>query len=425
MRATYHVAVLALVGATTIAPFGGDGRSHAAAVAAATASPAPAQGQIFSPTLSTPFSPAPTTGGAPPVARPAGTTTAAAAPIAVAAGPRRWVQNFKPTELYDGPDSAARGIGTASQFSTFELVEDPSGARAKLFDHGQGLGRLPSTVWVNASDIGPSGPPNPQFELPTGGMDPTSGKKAPERIGTGWPRIPSAESAVVVDGDSGAILYGKNAHVRHAPASLTKIMTALVALERGKPQDRIKIDVDIAGMWESTLMGLELGDELSLETLLYGLMLPSGNDAAIQIARHIGGSEERFAELMNERARAIGLQNSQFRNPHGLDQEGHYSTPYDLAAMARRGMEDGLFYNLSATKVWEGEGYILKNLNGLLGQYPGADGVKVGFTDNAGKCLVASATRNGHRVFVTVIRSYDPSGDSRMLLDYAFQNYQW
>ena len=130
-------------------------------------------------------------------------------------------------------------------------------------------------------------------------------------------------------------------------------------------------------------------------------------------------------EMMNERVRTLGLLDSQFRNPHGLDEDGHYSTAYDMTMMARHGMQDGLFYNLSATKTWQAEGYRLANLNKLLGQYPGADGVKVGFTDNAGRCLVASATRNGKRVFVTVIRSFDPAGDSRMLLDYAFQNFKW
>ncbi|MDP8925296.1 MAG: D-alanyl-D-alanine carboxypeptidase, partial [Chloroflexota bacterium] len=279
---------------------------------------------------------------------------------------------------------------------------------------------------ANLADFGPAGPPKPLFELATGGgVNPMTGKPIPERVGSGWPRVPSAEAAVVVDGESGAILYGKNAHERIAPASLTKILTAIVAIEHGRPQDRVTVDVDSSTMYDSTVMGLAPGEVLSLETLLFGLMLPSGNDAALAIARHVGGSESRFMEMMNERVRTLGLQDSQFRNPHGLDEDGHYSTPYDLAMMARHGMQDSLFYHLSATKTWQGEGYTLNNLNRLLGQYPGADGVKVGFTDNAGRCLVASATRNGRRVFVTVLRSFDPAGDSRMLLDYAFQNFKW
>ena len=137
--------------------------------------------------------------------RPEAAPAVAAAPLAPP-GPRRWVQNFKPTELFDGPNPGARGLDTAAQFSTFELLEDPSGPRAKLFDHGQGAGRMPSTVWANAGDIGPSGPPNPEFELPLGGgLDRTSGKKAPERVGSGWPRNPSAEAAVVVAPGPGAL----------------------------------------------------------------------------------------------------------------------------------------------------------------------------------------------------------------------------
>ena len=425
MRATYHIAVLALLGATTV---GGIDSGEARSEPVAAASPTPtAQSQLITASLTAPLS----IGSA--VGSDAGTVQQAVAteppaPIAGVETARaaRWVQNFKTTELFDGPDAKARSLGTAVQFSTCELIDEGAGSRAKLFDRGQGTGRLPSLVWANPSDLGPAGPPKPEFELAAGGtVNPVTGKKAPERVGSGWPRIPSAEAAVVIDGESGAVLYGKNAHERLAPASLTKILTAIVAIEHGRAQDRVKVDVDASTMWDSTVMGLEPGEVLSLETLLFGLMLPSGNDAALAIARHVGGSEARFLDMMNERVKTLGLWGSHFRNPHGLDEDGHYSTPYDLTMLARHGMQDGLFYNLSATKTWQGEGYTLNNLNKLLGQYPGADGVKVGFTDAAGRCLVASATRNGKRVFVTVQRSFDPAGDSRMLLDYAFQNFKW
>lgn len=429
MRATYHLAVLALLGATT---FGGLDVGRPDAASAAAPSPTPtAQSQLISTSLTAPLSIGSAGGGQAVTVQQAVTQVAATdgadAPAPVSPAPARWVQNFKSTELFDGPDRNARSLGTAAQFSTFELVDDDgAGGRAKLFDRGQGVGRLPSQVWANPADFGPAGPPKPEFALAAGGtVNPVTGKKAPERVGTGWPRVPSAEAAVVIDGESGAVLYGKNAYERLAPASLTKILTAIVAIEAGRPEDRVKVDVDASTMWDSTVMGLEPGEVLTLETLLYGLMLPSGNDAAVAIARYIGGSEARFMEMMNERVRTLGLQDSQFRNPHGLDEDGHYSTPYDLTMMARYGMENSLFYNLSATKTWQGEGYTLNNLNKLLGQYPGADGVKVGFTDAAGRCLVASATRNGKRVFVTVLKSFDPAGDSRMLLDYAFQNFKW
>jgi D-alanyl-D-alanine carboxypeptidase len=344
---------------------------------------------------------------------------------AAAPAPRVWVQNHRPTDLFAGPGADAASLGQVNQFTTFQLVEADGGPRIKLFDPGRGVGRLPGTVWANPQDFGPAGPPSPLFELAVGGIDPITQRRIPERIGDTWPRIPSAEGAVVLDGESGAILYAKNAHARLAPASLTKILTSIVAIEQGRPQDRVRVDVDSRTMYDNTIMGLEPGEVLSLETLLYGLMLPSGNDAALAIARHIGGSDAAFVDLMNQKVRALGLENSQFRNPHGWDDRDQYASPYDLAVMSRYGMRDPLFYSLSASRVWEAEGYTLYNLNRLIGQYPGADGVKVGYTDDAGRCLVASATRNGRRVFVTVMRSNDPVGESRLLLDYAFHNFRW
>jgi D-alanyl-D-alanine carboxypeptidase (penicillin-binding protein 5/6) len=167
------------------------------------------------------------------------------------------------------------------------------------------------------------------------------------------------------------------------------------------------------------------GQSVTLETLLYGLMLPSGNDAAIAIAKHVGGSEQRFVQMMNEKAQALGLRDTQFKNPHGLDTDGHYSSAYDLAVMARHGMQNPRFYALSSARHWNGDGFDLWNLNRLLGVYAGADGVKPGFTDNAGRCLVGSAVRDNHRVIVAVLRSQDPTNESRSLLDYAFDSFRW
>src|SRR5205823_3116580 len=167
-------------------------------------------------------------------------------------------------------------------------------------------------------------------------------------------------------------------------------MTAIVAIDNGCIVVRWTVDVSsnrLAATTESTVMGLMPGQTVTLETLLYGLMLPSGNDAAIAIARHIGGSEQRFVQMMNDKARALGLQDTQFKNPHGLDVEGHYSSAYDLAAMSRYGMQNPKFSDLATARHWTGDGFELWNLNRLLGLYPGADGVKVGFTDNAGRCL--------------------------------------
>ncbi|MBA2450833.1 MAG: D-alanyl-D-alanine carboxypeptidase [Chloroflexi bacterium] len=431
MRATFHLGVLVLLGVMTLGGLGAKigweavrAESSIPDVGAAPKAAAAGGG----PAPSGPARPA----GGPAIESTRAQVLPAPALAPAKRPPRRWVQNFRPSELFAGPERGAARLGAVGQFTTYELVEGGDGAaagtgsgRVKLFDPGLGVGRLPGYVWADPKDFGPSGPPQPLFELTDGGgPDPTTGRPAPERVG-GWPRVPTAELAVVLDGDSGAILYGKNAHGQVAPASLTKILTAIVAIEHGKPQDKVRIDIDSRTMWDSTVMGLQPGDVISLETLLYGLMLPSGNDAALAIGRYISGSDDRFVELMNGRARTLGLEDTQIRNPHGLDEPGHYSSPYDLATMARHGMQDPLFYHLSATRNWHAEGFDLWNLNRLLGQYPGADGVKVGYTDDAGRCIVSSATRNGHRVFVSLIRSHDPVGESRMLLDYAFQNFRW
>jgi D-alanyl-D-alanine carboxypeptidase (penicillin-binding protein 5/6) len=242
------------------------------------------------------------------------------------------------------------------------------------------------------------------------------------------PRI-SAQMAVVIDEASGAVLYGRDENREVAPASLTKILTAMVAIEAGNPASRVITDVDSRVMWDSTVMGLRPGEELSLEDLLYGLMLPSGNDAAIAIARYIAGSEWLFAELMNAKVRQLGLQHSHFVNPHGLEADGHYSSPYDMAILARAAMRNPLFQRLAAAKEWNASGllqsYRLVNLNRLLWQYPGADGVKIGYEDTAINTMVVSATRDGHRVYASFMRSTRRDADGTALLDYALNAYEW
>src|SRR5205085_6749313 len=182
---------------------------------------------------------------------------------------------------------------------------------------------------------------------------------------------------------------------------------------------KVNVSIDSNALYlktESTVMGLMPGQTVSMETLLYGLILSSGNDAAIEIAKHVGGSEAHFVEMMNAKAQALGLRDTHFVNPHGLDADGHYSSAYDLATLARYAYQNPKFYALASTRHWSADGFDLWNLNKLLASYPGADGVKPGFTDNAGKCLVGSAVRDNHRVFVTVLRSDDTTQDSRSLL---------
>ncbi len=432
MRVTHHLAVLGLIGGLILSGLGARWNDTSTPVVMAAPSPSPVVVpaiSIVAPNVVSATA-AGGVGGQPIAAAPSPTLSSVAAVPPPAPRPaRNWVQNFKPTELYDGPDAQAASLGTASQFSTFELVEQVEGGRSRLFDPGRGEGRLPGFVWASLTDFGPSGEPRYQFELARGGeVNEATGRRAPERAATHWPAQPSGESVVVVDGDSGALLYAKNAHTRLAQASTTKIMTAIVAIERGRLEDRVTVDVDSERLYlttESTVMGLMPGQTVTLETLLYGLMLSSGNDAAIAIAKHVAGSEARFVEMMNEKARALGLQDTQFRNPHGLDAVGHYSSAYDLTMLSRYAMQNPTFYSLSATRHWNADGFDLWNLNKFLASYPGADGVKPGFTDDAGRCLVGSAVRDNHRVFVTVLRSADPTADARDLFDYTFEGFRW
>ncbi len=242
------------------------------------------------------------------------------------------------------------------------------------------------------------------------------------------PRV-SADMAVVVDEASGVVLYGLNEHQEVPPASLTKIVTAMVAIELAPPAARVSTDVDSRVMWESTVMGLQPGEEVTLEDLLYGVMLPSGNDAAIAIARYLAGTEAVFAEWMNDKVRQLGLRHTRFVNSHGLEEPGHYSSAFDMAMLARAAMRDPFFRRLAAAKEWNATGllrnYRLVNLNRLLWRYPGADGVKIGYEDTAINTMVVSASRDGHRVYASFMRSRSRDADGTALLDYAFNAYVW
>lgn len=431
MRVTHHLAVLGLLGVMTLSGVGARWVDAPIPVVMAAPSPSP----VISASSSTMMSSMTASGGAsaPPALSASPTPSAPVAAATVPQAPvlpdRQWVQNFRTTELFDGPDASAASLGPFSQFTTLELLEQNESGRSKLFDHGRGEGKLPGPVWASLADFGPSGPPKYLYELAKGGeVDASSGRRAPDRIATGWPLLPTAESAIIVDGESGVVLYAKSAYARLPQASTTKIMTAIVAIENGKLDDRVTVDVDSSQLYlttESTVMGLMPGQTVTLETLLYGLMLASGNDAAIAIAKHIAGSEAKFVDMMNAKAKALGLRDTQYKNPHGLDAQGHYSSAYDLAQLSRYGMQNPTFYSLSSTRHWNADGFDLWNLNKLLPSYPGADGVKPGFTDDAGRCLVGSAVRENRRVFVTVLKSDDTTADSRALLDYAFQSFRW
>lgn len=245
----------------------------------------------------------------------------------------------------------------------------------------------------------------------------------PIRLDATSPPTVGATEVAVLDAATSILLYGKNEREPVHPASLTKMVTALVALEEGRLDDLVTVDVDARAMPRSTVMGLRPGMLLPLEDLIYGLMLPSGNDAALAIGRHIAGSDAAFVSMMNQRVRQMGLQQTQFVNPHGLDHPEHLSTAEDLARIARDAMLNEQFARVVSTQTWlvrADPPYQISNLNLLLGAYPGADGIKTGYTRRAGRAYAASATRDGHRMIVVVLHSPNPAAESAALLDWAF-----
>jgi D-alanyl-D-alanine carboxypeptidase (penicillin-binding protein 5/6) len=238
----------------------------------------------------------------------------------------------------------------------------------------------------------------------------------------------AAHAAVVIDGASAEILFDKDAHKPLPPASLTKIMTAILTIERIPTETDVEVDVDSRKMTGSSVMGLVPGDHYTVYNLLYGLMLPSGNDAALALARAVSGSDAAFVAEMNGFAKSLGLRDTHFVNPHGLSSRQQYASAYDLAILARFGMSLPTFSDIVSTPgalIAGSRPMALYNGNSFLRAYPGADGVKIGFTESAGFTLVASATHNGHRLYAVVLNTTQRDADAGALLDWAFANYTW
>ena len=233
----------------------------------------------------------------------------------------------------------------------------------------------------------------------------------------------SAEKAYVLDAVSGRVLFEKNPDQRSLIASTTKIMTALIVCEQCNVLDRMRIPKEAVGI-EGSSMYLQEGEILTLQELLYGLMLSSGNDAAVALAVYCGGTVEGFAELMNDKARNLGMRGTHFENPNGLDSPGHYSTARDLAVLAAYAMENPVFAKTVSTKSLKiGQRY-LTNHNKLLWRVEGADGVKTGYTKAAGRILVSSAKRNSRRIVAVTINAPDDWNDHAKLLEEGFSRYR-
>lgn len=238
----------------------------------------------------------------------------------------------------------------------------------------------------------------------------------------------SAKGAIVIDGISGQVLYAKDAHARRPQASTTKMMAAIVALEKGNLSDIVQVSKKAADVNGSSIY-LEPGEHLTFEQLLYGMMLNSGNDATHAVAEYIAGDTDRFVAMMNAKAKELGLKDTHYANPHGLPSADHYSSAYDMAQIARYALANPRFAEIAECKTKElpGNGRIerrlLVNHNKLLRYFPGAWGGKTGYTSVAGKCFVGSAKRNGRYVIEALLDAPECWADAERLLNYGLDSF--
>lgn len=238
----------------------------------------------------------------------------------------------------------------------------------------------------------------------------------------------SASSAIVIEAKTGLVLYEKNSKQKAYPASTTKIMTALLALEEVGLDDQVTVPANASGT-EGSSIYLAVGEQLSVRDLLYGLMLRSGNDASLAIAEYVSPTTADFVRLMNEKAKEIGALNTHFSNPNGLYATDHYTTAFDMALIAKEAMNNADFKAIVGAKSWkadreEGKYSYFYNKNKVVFQYPGGTGVKIGYTKASGRTLVASSERDGLSVICVVMNAPNWFNDSYHLMDYAHKAYE-
>ncbi|MGI6732596.1 MAG: D-alanyl-D-alanine carboxypeptidase family protein [Anaerovoracaceae bacterium] len=238
----------------------------------------------------------------------------------------------------------------------------------------------------------------------------------------------SAQSAIVIEQTTGKVLYEKNSRQLAYPASTTKIVTALLAIEAGDLDRTFRVPGAAAGV-EGSSIYLAAGEKISLRDLVYGLMLRSGNDAAVAISCLIDRSTEAFVQRMNERVQAMGAMDTHFMNPSGLFDENHYTTAYDMAIIAREAMKNSEFKAIAGAKSWvanrgEGKYNHFYNKNKVVFEYPGGTGIKIGYTKRSGRTLVASSERNGMELICVVMNALNWFNDSYRLMDYAFESFE-
>ena len=336
----------------------------------------------------------------------------------------QWLKAVRDVTLWSAADANATATASLPGVTTYLKPLGPFGdTRVQVYFPGDG-DRSAAQGWVDVADVEPSGvppwiAPSQDADLPA----------PPRRAGDPPPPDTTALHVAIIDDASGQLIYGEQPYTEVPEASTTKIATTIVALERAPDlNQRVDVTVSASAMVArdgSSTMGIEPGHTVSLDTLLHGMMLPSGNDAAEQVAVSLGGSRDKYVNWMNQEAAALGLKDTHFVNPSGMDAAGHYSSAYDMAMLARYAMHNPTFRDLAAAQTYSGDGFHMSNLNRLLGVYPGADGVKIGFTDAAQKTEVASAVHDSHRVYVSVMHSEDLPGDCTLLFNWVWNTFSW
>lgn len=233
----------------------------------------------------------------------------------------------------------------------------------------------------------------------------------------------NASSAILIDGESGRVLYEQNAHQRRYIASITKLMTALVAVESGHSMDEVVVIKKEYTGAEGSSMYLREGEKLTLEALMYGLLLASGNDAALAVAGYCGHTVGEFVALMNRKAVLLGMENTSFVNPSGLTEEGHMSTAADMSKLAAACMKNEIIAKIVATRTITIGGRTFTNHNKLLWRYEGCIGMKTGYTERSGRTLISCAEREGQRLIAVTLNDGNDWADHTAMLDYGFATY--
>ena len=249
------------------------------------------------------------------------------------------------------------------------------------------------------------------------------------RASASAPPAISAQSAILVDSETNQVLFEKNADAKRAPASTTKLMTAILLVENCRLDEKVKAPKGVEQIPSSSLH-LKPGEQLNVHDLLHAILLRSANDAAVVAGKQVAGSVPAFVKMMNKRAAEMGATNTHFVNPNGLNAEGHYSTARDLALIGKRAIHFPIINRVvgkrscTISRSMDREDVYLRNRSHFLRRYPGADGIKTGYTREAGQCLVASATRDGWRLVAVVLKSDNNADDAAALMNYGFANFE-